>query len=115
MDYHAGGDLAQLLFVYDKPFSEELAQFFIAETATAVDALHRLGAIHGDLTPSNLLLDDRGHIVLTDFGLSLKMDKNTGTALAKSIGSLGYCPPEMFDQDEYHSFPKNQAFVGRER
>lgn len=80
-----------------------------------MDVLHRLGFIHGDLSPSNLLLDGTGHLVLADFGLSLSMDENTGMAVARNIGTLGYSPPEMFNADEYHSFPRAEAVVGRER
>lgn len=44
MDYMAGGDLANLLDVYD--FSEEWARFFCAEMVLAVDVIHRMGFVH---------------------------------------------------------------------
>lgn len=44
MDYMAGGDLANLLDVYD--FSEEWARFFCAEMVLAVDVIHQMGFVH---------------------------------------------------------------------
>ena len=46
------------------------ARFYVAEMFCAVFALHRIGFIHRDLKPENFLLDEGGHIKLTDFGLS---------------------------------------------
>ena len=48
--------------------SEECTQFYVAETALAIDSIHKLGFIHRDIKPDNLLLDARGHIKLSDFG-----------------------------------------------
>lgn len=50
----------------------------------AVESLHELDIIHRDLKPDNMLLDNSGHIKLTDFGLSEKGLKDTANIQPKS-------------------------------
>ena len=64
--------------------------FYIAETAMAIASVHTLGYIHRDIKPDNLLLDTKGHIKLTDLGLSTKMqnyDSNSIKRLSKGRAS----------------------------
>lgn len=49
--------------------TEEESRFYIAETILAVQSVHKMNYIHRDLKPDNLLLDENGHVKLSDFGL----------------------------------------------
>ena len=51
-------------------FPEAMATFYTAEVTLALEYLHTNGITHRDLKPDNILLDEEGHIKLTDFGLS---------------------------------------------
>ena len=68
MDYIPGGDLMGLLMKRGI-FEHSLAQFYIAELVLAIESVHKLGFIHRDIKPDNILIDLSGHIKLTDFGL----------------------------------------------
>ena len=68
LEYIPGGDLMGLLIRLEI-FSEELARFYIAELVLAIESVHKLGFIHRDIKPDNILIDKQGHIKLTDFGL----------------------------------------------
>ena len=87
MEFLPGGDMMTLLIKKDT-FSEEMTQFYVGETASAIDYIHRLGFIHRDIKPDNLLLDARGHIKLSDFGLCTGLKKAHTTEYYREITNI---------------------------
>ena len=64
-----GGELFEHLKAARK-FDEKRVKFYAAEIILAVEYLHSKNIIYRDLKPENVLLDENGHISLTDFGLA---------------------------------------------
>lgn len=69
MEYLNGGDCAALIKVLSG-LPEDWARKYLAEVVLGVEHLHARGIVHRDLKPDNLLIDQKGHLKLTDFGLS---------------------------------------------
>ncbi|CAL9090951.1 unnamed protein product [Musa acuminata var. zebrina] len=73
MEFCPGGDLHTLRQRQPrKHFSEQAVKFYIAEILLALEYLHMLGIIYRDLKPENVLVRNDGHIMLSDFDLSLR-------------------------------------------
>ncbi|KAK9071689.1 hypothetical protein SSX86_008118 [Deinandra increscens subsp. villosa] len=73
MEYCNGGDLHALRQRQPrKYFPEHAARFYVAEVLLALEYLHMLGIIYRDLKPENVLVREDGHIMLSDFDLSLR-------------------------------------------
>ncbi|XP_042513382.1 protein kinase PINOID-like [Macadamia integrifolia] len=75
MEYCCGGDLHTLRHRQSgKCFSLNSARFYAAEVLVALEYLHMLGIVYRDLKPENVLVRSDGHIMLSDFDLSLCSD-----------------------------------------
>lgn len=73
MEYCPGGDLHTLRQRQPgRHFSELAARFYAAEVLLGLEYLHMLGVVYRDLKPENVLVRDDGHIMLSDFDLSLR-------------------------------------------
>ncbi|GMI85168.1 AGC kinase 1.7 [Hibiscus trionum] len=77
MEFCSGGNLHSLRQKQpNKHFTEEASRFFASEVLLALEYLHMLGIVYRDLKPENVLVRDEGHIMLSDFDLSLRCSVN---------------------------------------
>lgn len=74
--------------------NESQARFYFAEILTAIEFLHSNDILYRDLKPENIVIDELGHIKLTDFGLS-KVDFKREHRAYSFCGSPEYMAPEM--------------------
>lgn len=73
MEYCSGGNLHSLRQKQpNKHFTEHAARFYASEVLLALEYLHMLGVVYRDLKPENVLVREEGHIMLSDFDLSLR-------------------------------------------
>ncbi|KAK4355152.1 hypothetical protein RND71_024123 [Anisodus tanguticus] len=73
MEFCPGGDLHTLRQRQPgKHFSEQAVKFYVAEVLLSMEYLHMLGIVYRDLKPENVLVREDGHIMLSDFDLSLR-------------------------------------------
>jgi len=90
MDYVAGGDFFSHLRAARR-FPPETAKHYIACIVLALDYVHSKNVIYRDLKPENLLLDEKGRIKITDFGLAKRTADRTWTV----CGTPEYLAPEI--------------------
>lgn len=72
----------------------------VAEVADALEAAHRAGIVHRDVTPSNLIFRDDGRLALSDFGLAKLQDAASLTFTGETLGTPRYMSPEQLEGKE---------------
>ncbi|KAJ7702101.1 kinase-like domain-containing protein [Mycena metata] len=69
------------------------------ETAQGLAYLHSQNIVHGDLRGGNVLIDDREHAQIADFGLATVTDATRGATSTTQRGSLRWMAPELLDHE----------------
>ena len=109
MEFLPGGDLMTMLIKYDT-FSEDVTRFYMAECVLAIEAVHRLGFIHRDIKPDNILIDRDGHIKLSDFGLSTGFHKMHDSKYYSTLFGQQSQPQQQHQQPPQPQ-PRNSVMV----
>ena len=91
MDLLTGGDLRYHI-CKKRYFTEEQAKFFISCIILGLEYCHYYNIIHRDIKPENLILDSRGYVHITDFGIAKIQTSNNHK---ETSGTPGYMSPEV--------------------
>lgn len=101
LEYGQGGELFTHLNT-EKMFPEPVAAFYMAQMIIALSHLHdNLGVIYRDLKPENCLLDSKGNLLLTDFGLSSQVPADEDDCCKSILGTVEYMAPEVVRGEKY--------------
>ncbi|XP_031754060.1 protein kinase C delta type-like [Xenopus tropicalis] len=101
MEYASGGTLKDQLRTHGA-LDMTRVEFHSAELVCGLQFLHDNGIIHRDLKPDNILLDQEGHIKISDFGMSQQNVFGNRTVTGRA-GTLGYIAPEIFLNKAYNA------------
>ncbi|GAA6047653.1 hypothetical protein NBRC10513_004099 [Rhodotorula toruloides] len=106
LEYVPGGSVAALLQNYGA-FEEALVSKFVRQILTGLDYLHEREIIHRDIKGANILVDNKGNIKISDFGISKKVEDTllTGAKVHRPSlqGSVYWMAPEVVKQTAYTS------------
>lgn len=96
LEYVEGGDLRHRL--NGSARSARRSAKLVAQCAHALDSVHRLGVVHRDLSPGNILLTADGRPKIADFALAVRPESGTRHTLGREItGTPRYMAPEQID------------------
>lgn len=112
MEYCMGGEFFRALQTRkSKCISEDDARFYASEVTAALEYLHLLGFIYRDLKPENILLHKSGHIMLSDFDLSVQANDPTDKSPCERIVVT---QNSMVDTKVFSDGFRTNSFVGTE-
>jgi serine/threonine protein kinase, bacterial len=89
-----GTDLQSILDAGPLPAARAVR--IIEQVARALQAAHKVGLLHRDVKPSNVLIDDDDYAYLIDFGIARAVGERGLTSVGDVIGTFHYMAPERF-------------------
>lgn len=93
IEYCPNGDLAMRL---KKPLPTETAVKYMRQIAEGIGAAHKVGIIHRDMKPGNILFRADDSIAITDFGIAKMLgDSSELTQVGQIVGTMFYISPEQ--------------------
>ena len=109
VQYLRGGNLRERIAKQGGQQTPEEILEWLPTIADALDTIHKNGCLHRDVKPANILFDERGNAVLSDFGIATAIGaadpdaptqelRQELTVVGSFVGSPAYAPPEAIDR-----------------
>jgi len=109
MQYLSGGNLRERIAEQGGQQTQAQVMQWLPQIAGALDFVHGRGSLHRDVKPANILFDEQGHPILSDFGIATAMGaadpdaptqevRRDLTVVGTFVGSPAYAPPEAIDR-----------------
>ena len=84
----------------------------LRQVCEAMEAIHRVGLVHGDLTPSNILVDRNDRVTIIDFGFSQRSVRSSHSGENAFLGgTIGYAAPEQISSAFGAISPKTDIYA----
>ncbi len=94
MKYMRGESLSEIVARRGQLVPDEISRILV-QTASALGYAHKNGIVHRDIKPDNIMFDELGHAVVTDFGIAKAASGTRLTGTGMSIGTPHYMSPEQ--------------------
>ena len=98
MEYVHGVNLRYEMNKYGT-FSVKDTLRVLAQTLDGLASAHLAGVVHRDIKPENILINDRGNVQITDFGLARAISQATLSSTGLLLGTAAYLAPEMIEKN----------------
>ena len=106
--YFSGGDLRMKMDASDGRIALSELDQWVPQIASALDFMHSKGIVHRDIKPDNILFDEQGNVLLSDFGIATVMHDLSPdqtqiapqlTQVGTFVGTTAYAPPEAIRRE----------------
>ena len=93
--HHIDGQNLKYYITTYGPIEPLRAIHYILQAAQGLDVAHKIGVVHRDIKPQNILINNKGVVKIVDFGLSRSKESPTITTSDKFMGTAYYTAPEQ--------------------
>lgn len=100
LPFCSGGDFRWYLKQHPR-MDEDMARYYAAEIILGMEHVHNNHIVYRDMKPDNILIDEEGHIRISDFGLAVILEEEKGFKTKGGAGTQGYQAPEVMHKKYY--------------
>ncbi|MEO0915415.1 MAG: protein kinase [Pseudomonadota bacterium] len=98
LDYVHGRDLLEILQEDPDSLTPDLVESYLTKILDAIKHIHQMGILHRDISPDNIIINDKGEPILIDFGAARESSNERVTRMLSALRVVkdGYSPQEFY-------------------